>query len=256
MLHIGDQTINPRLVVFDKDGTLIAYDPMWHAWWAHWRAYLRASLAAQAVDAAAFWQELPAALGYGPDPDHWEPLGPLTLASTEELTLLIAGALYRYTGCTWSEAQVLTRAAEEATRVAMEQEDLLVPIGDVAGALRRLHAAGVLLAVATTDNRRPTEVALARLGITELITTFICGDDGVLLKPAPDMALEIARRVGVSPAEAAMVGDTLGDLEMARAAGYGWAIGVASGAVPGHLLAPRADVVIADIHAIQVVDEG
>ena len=155
MLQIAGRALAPRLIVFDKDGTLIAYDPVWHAWWAHWRAHLQAALDDLAVDDTVFWQELQAVLGYGPDPDEWDPLGPLTLASTDELALLIAGALYVHAGRTWSQAQAMARAAENAARAAIAEQDLLQPIGDVAGTLRRLHEAGVLLAVATTDNRGP-----------------------------------------------------------------------------------------------------
>ena len=57
-----------------------------------------------------------------------------------------------------------------------------------------------------------------------------------------------------TPAEAAMVGDTFADLEMARAAGYGWAIAVGCGAVPGEMLAPLADLLIEDVNTIQVAD--
>lgn len=255
MLQIAGRRLDPRLIVFDKDGTLIAYDPVWHAWWAYWRAHLQAALQDAALDDTVFWRELQPALGYGPGPDDWDPLGPLTLASTEELTLLIAGALYRYAGCGWGQAQTMARAAENAARAAMAGQDLLQPIGAVAGTLRRLHDAGVLLAVATTDNRRSAEHDLGRLGVLDLLATLVCGDDGLVLKPAPDMALEIARRVDVDPAQAAMVGDTFADMEMARAAGYGWAVAVGCGAVPGDLLAPVADLLIDDVEDIQVVGD-
>ena len=214
---------------------------------------MAAALAARAVDGTAFWQHLQGILGYGPDPDDWDPQGPLTLAATEELALLVAGVLYAHTGLTWGQAQGVTRTVEDAARAAIAEQDLLQPIGDVAGTLRRLYRAGVLLAVATTDTRGPAEAGLARLGVLELLSTMVCGDDGVTLKPAPDMALEIARRLGVDPAQAAMVGDTFADMEMARAAGYGWAVAVGSGAVPGLMLAPTADLLIDDVNDIQVV---
>ena len=131
--------------------------------------------------------------------------------------------------------------------------DLLEPIGDVKGTLQRLKDQGLLLALATTDDRIPTEEALHELGLSSLFATTICGDDGIPLKPAPDMAREICSRLGVAPQEAMMVGDTVADLIMAREAGYGHLIGVTSGALSRDLLAPHADMVISDIHAIEIV---
>ena len=145
-------------------------------------------------------------------------------------------------------------AAEEEARALLEERvDLIEPIGNVRGALQRMVDCGLLLALATTDTRRPTELALEHMGITSLFATIICGDDGIPLKPAPDMALEIARRVGVQPNEAVMVGDSVSDLVMARNAGLLCSVAVTSGAMPGEMLAPYADIVIPDIHSIEVL---
>jgi HAD superfamily hydrolase (TIGR01509 family) len=132
-------------------------------------------------------------------------------------------------------------------------EELTMPIGDVRGTLERLKRHGLLLALATTDTRATTERALAHLGLSPLFATILCGDEGIPLKPAPDMALEICRRLSVPPQEAIMVGDTSVDLTMARKAGYAWAIGVTSGALSREALAPYADLIIPDIHAIEVL---
>ena len=69
----------------------------------------------------------------------------------------------------------------------------------------------------------------------------------------PDMALEVCRRVGIPPKQTAMIGDTIADMNMAHKAGYGWAIGVASGALSAKALAPHADLVIPDVNAIEVI---
>lgn len=249
MLRIAGQVLTPRLIVFDKDGTLIAFDALWHTWF---RCLLEELAARMQMD--AFTQTgLAETLGYDPESGAWDPRGPLTLASVGEVALLIAGQLYRCRHIPWEEALTIVEQARRAAHARVQQMDLVHPIGDVRGLFSRLRSEGLLLALATTDDRAPTLYALEKLGISALLATVVCGDDGIPPKPAPDMALEICRRLGVAPHDAIMLGDTVADLLMARQAGYARAIGVTSGAASGELLAPHADLVIPDIHAIEII---
>ena len=249
MLRIADRVFDPELVVFDKDGTLIAFDRMWHTWFAH----LMEAIASQVSLDAEIRESLAGTLGCNLDTDEWDPQGPLTIASTGEVGLLIAGQLYRHLGGTWDGALGLVHKAETTARELLMGHDLVDPIGDVRARLQGLKDHGLRLALATTDARVSTERTLGKLGIASLFETMICGDDGIPLKPAPDMGLEICRRLGVAPPRAMMVGDTVADMDMARRAGYGQAIAVTSGALTREMLAPFADLVITDIHAIEVL---
>jgi len=251
MLDIGGRTVQPRLVVMDKDGTLIAFDRLWHTWFRytlqHLGEYVR--LDGQLRTALA------GTLGYDSETDAWDAAGPLTIASTGEVALLIAGQVYRYTDLDWTGALGVVQQASARARAELPLEELVEPIGDVRRTLERLQAQGILLAVATTDDRADTMRGLAKLGVTHLLSAILCGDDGIPLKPEAAMAREICRRLGVSPQEAIMVGDTVADLEMAHRAGYALAVGVTSGASSAGLLAPCADVVIPDVNAIAVIAE-
>ena len=88
---------------------------------------------------------------------------------------------------------------------------------------------------------------LANLGVAQMVDVVIAADDGLALKPAPDMVLAACRATGVAPQQAIVVGDAVPELEMARAAGAGMAIGVTSGVSSAELLAPCADVVLASV---------
>ena len=63
------------------------------------------------------------------------------------------------------------------------------------------------------------------------------------------MVLAFARHLGVAPAQIAMVGDSLHDLDAARAAGA-LAVAVLSGPADRDALAPHADYVVEDIAAL------
>jgi phosphoglycolate phosphatase len=249
MLQIANLRIAPRLVVFDKDGTLISFDTMWRSWFDR----LLHALAAETELSEKTRQGFAETLGYSLATGMWDPLGPLTLASTREVNILMAGALYRYQGKTWDEALALVNRAEQRARLALPS-DLAQPIGDVRALLQQLVDHGILVALATTDSRASTVRTLENLGIAAYFATIVCGDDGLPLKPAPDMAFEICDQLGVSPRQAVMVGDTVADMTMARQAGFGWAVAVTSGALRAEMLAPYADLVIPNIHAIRVVD--
>lgn len=240
--------VDPRLIVFDKDGTLIDFHHMWHTWFAH---FMR-SLDEQVTLRPGVRKELGKTLGYDPDTDVWDTTGPLTVASTVELDTLVAGLLYRHYDLTWEQAASIVRLVEEKARSVLERQDLVRPIGDVRGFLSALRRAGITLGLATTDTRAPTEKTLKALGLTDLFAAVVCADDGISLKPAPDMALTICERVQIAPGEALMVGDTVADLSMARQAGFGWVVGVTSGAMGRDDLLAHADWVLADIHQMDL----
>jgi phosphoglycolate phosphatase len=254
MLSIAGQIVDPHLIIFDKDGTLIAFDLMWKTWYAHLTGALRRQVRFSAEMERALRETLGAdAESASCSGGEWDPDGPLTLAATGEVRLLIAGILYRYGHKAWPEALRITQQAESEARAALEGYDLLQPIGPLRALFERLTQAGILLAIATADDRHPTEDALARLGIASLCAAWVCGDDGVPLKPAPDMVLKLCRDLHTAPEDTIVVGDTVSDLQMGRSAGCGWVIGVTSGALRREYLEPYADLVIPDIHAIEIL---
>jgi phosphoglycolate phosphatase len=103
---------------------------------------------------------------------------------------------------------------------------------------------------ATNDSEAALVAQIERLQIGELID-FFCGyDSGHGAKPGPGMVEAFARALGLPAAAIAVVGDSLHDLDMARAAGAGLTIGVLTGASPRETLAPHADHVIASIAEI------
>ena len=115
-----------------------------------------------------------------------------------------------------------------------------------------LRASGRVVAVATTDDRAPTEATLRVLGVRGDVAAIACGDDGVGVKPDPSMLLALCQAVAIPPERAAIVGDTPADLAMGRAAGAGRVVGVLSGVGSRDELAPLADAVLGSVGELLV----
>jgi phosphoglycolate phosphatase-like HAD superfamily hydrolase len=144
--------------------------------------------------------------------------------------------------------------AERALDAAWHAPDpvaLARPIGDLPGLFGWLHDGGRRVAVATTDDRDPTERTLASLGLTGLIDATVCADDGVPAKPAPDMVLRLCATLGVAPARTAVVGDSPADMRMARDSGARLTIGVLTGVGGRGDLEPLADMVIPSVEQLR-----
>ncbi|PIO77773.1 hypothetical protein TELCIR_00114 [Teladorsagia circumcincta] len=94
-------------------------------------------------------------------------------------------------------------------------------------------------------------VMLRWFGVEELVDIIVCGDDpGSKPKPHPHNAILICRVLQVEPENAVMVGDTLADLGMARAAGLGAAVGVLSGVGGLDHLESHADILIPHVGSL------
>jgi phosphoglycolate phosphatase len=188
-----------------------------------------------------------ASIGYDPAADVVQPGGPLAIDTMAGIQERVAAVLRRWCPNVAAARRILAEAWFEPDPVA-----LAVPLADLPSLFAALHDAGLRIAVATTDDRRPTEATLEGLGLAERVEALLCGDDAGPIKPDPEALVGIATGLGVGVGRVAMVGDTPADLRMAREAGVGRVIGVASGVTARAGLEPLADVVLADVGALVI----
>jgi phosphoglycolate phosphatase len=247
LLHFGSVPFEAGLVVLDKDGTLIDFE-MWNQLAATWVDRLVGDWGGEALR-----DDLCRNMGFDYEKRYSEPQGPMAIATTAQIMAIAAGTLYRH-GMPWPQAEDRARWAFD-TEAEIPLASLIQPAGDLPTLFRALKSAGVSVAVVTTDHRRETEETLQLLGIAGMVDYVLCGDDGVPAKPAPDMLLVTCAKMGVEPARAAVVGDTLGDLIMAERAGAGLRVGVLTGAGTRQVLAPHADVILESVDEIRVAAE-
>jgi beta-phosphoglucomutase len=184
-----------RAVAFDLDGTLVDLERFHH------ESLLRA---AREVGVELTWeqarQRIPHFIG---GPDAVVAAGVAALAPVEVAPAGILAAKQRY------------------FTSAIGAVDQIVPRAGAGEILRWLAGRGVPVAVGTVTER---EIAVGILDRSGLLPLF--GGDRVVtlhdvprLKPAPDVYVETARRLGVPPADQLVFEDSLTGMAAARAAG-------------------------------------
>lgn len=224
------------LVVFDKDGTLLDFEAMWGGWAAELGRRLEAATK-RPVAGDVF-----AAIGFDPVSEHVRPGSPLAIATMGQLEEVVAAVIRR-----WCPNVAAARRAVETAWFEPDPVATAVPTADLGGLFEALVASGRRIAVATTDDRAPTEATLRALGLRQFVSALACGDDGVGVKPDPAMVLAICRALGTEPARTAVVGDTPADLAMGRSAGLGRVVGVLTGVGSREDLEPLADALLESV---------
>jgi HAD superfamily hydrolase (TIGR01509 family) len=109
-------------------------------------------------------------------------------------------------------------SAEVVRRLAERYRERLPLVPGAVEAVRRVAAAWPL-AIASSSNRPLIELALERAGLTDAFQTVVSSEEVPRGKPAPDVYLEAARRLGVEAETCAAVEDSHSGIRSAKAAG-------------------------------------
>jgi beta-phosphoglucomutase family hydrolase len=176
---------NLQGIIFDCDGTLADTMPL------HWRA----------------WQAIAKRHNFHFPEDRFYSLG--GVPSRDILKML-------------GEEQ---RIALDHLAVAREKEAEYLPliaqvepINTVVGVARE-HFGKIPMAVASGGTQSIIEQVLEHLGIRKMFAAVVTSEDVVNQKPAPDIFLEAARRIGVAPQFCRAYEDTDLGMQAIRAAG-------------------------------------
>lgn len=260
ILHAAGASYRIDGILFDKDGTLLDFIHTWGNWSERLLARFSALLLERGlppvgVGLDALWGALRAEDGSVADYDR---RGPLAMGTVDDMLTILAWQGYRE-GLSWAEAKTL---AADARRWADEQLDatrsarLLPGVLDFLEACRRV---GLPLAVVTADETEAAVKHLEWLGIRERFAAIIGTDQVERGKPYPDMALLARERLGLRDGSFAVIGDTEGDMRMAKEAGAGAAIrisaSIASGASSGFADANSADATVATLRELRIAKE-
>jgi alpha,alpha-trehalase len=133
------------------------------------------------------------------------------------------------------------------------REEGVAPYSAAVELIRGLRERGAGVAVISAS--RNAEAVLEAAGVRGLFHQVVDGVEtgrlGLAGKPAPDVFLEAARRLGVPPARAAVVEDALAGVEAGRAGGFGLVVGVDRSGRGRELAARGADVVVESLAELE-----
>lgn len=215
-------------ILFDKDGTLVDFD-------ATWGGAAHAVMHAMSAGDAGLVARLAEAMHFLPAERRFRPTSPMIAGSTADYADIWANILGRVSDAAF--------AAEIDRRFGIETLAHLLPVGEPVVVFAALKARGLRLGIATNDAEASARGQCDKLGLSPYLD-FVAGyDTGHGGKPEPGMILAFARLIGVSPARVALVGDSVHDLDAARAAGA-QAVAVLTGPACREVLEPHADHVI------------
>lgn len=230
---------NIQAIFFDKNGTLEDSE-----------AYLRSlgQKAARLMDAQIPGIGEPLLMAFGINSNIIDPAGLISVASRRE-TEIAAAAYIAETGRGWFESLKIARQGlDEAEKyIGTTPAPLFVGSLEI---LQSLSAAGIKLGIISAASTAEVNTFVTHHQLNDYIQVRIGVDDGPS-KPDPILFLQACRALGVEPEATLMVGDSVGDMQMARNAKAAGCIGITwigkSDNVRG------ADVIINQLDEIQIV---
>jgi len=220
-----------KAILFDKDGTLIDFDKTWA------ETNRKGALIAADGD-AALADALLVACGMDPVTGKTRADSMFAAANASEIAahMVAHGSPF--------EPEELMRRLD---KTFVEGAEKPWPICDLKALMQELAGAGLAVGIASSDGEDSIRRTVEVLDLSSEID-FIAGyDSGHGPKPEPGMLLAFAAHLGVKSSEIAMVGDNNHDMELARAAAAGAAIGVLSGTGTRQTLEELADILIGSV---------
>lgn len=243
-LTVAGRTFEIEAILFDKDGTLLDFIYTWGRWGELLLALFSRELETRKL---APLDTKAALAGWGVRYDgqgtivDYDRNSPLSMGTVDELMTLLAWE-GNQRGLSWAEAKLLAAGSKQEADKSLEQERAVKLLPGVLPFLKACREAKIPLGLVTADETMAAERHLEWAGIRDYFTVCTGADQVERGKPFPDMVNLACEKLGVSASAAAVIGDTNGDMLMARFAGAS-AIGIDMSGNSGHEGLPDAEAV-------------
>ena len=226
-----------KVVIFDKDGTLINHEKMFGPWVINLINNLKIT------NKGDIYKKL----GYNPENNSFIFSSIVARGTNDDIRNFLYNYLLENENFK-SKKEVIQFVKNNWINHKIEKNNL-VTCGNLEKIFTFLKQKNINIAICTSDDRKQTEETISLLGIQNFIDYYICGNDEFSSKPSPEPIFRICEKFGIESSESVMIGDTISDIHAGLNGKCGKIIGVLSGGYDNVSL-HNADVVINSVDGI------
>lgn len=198
-----------KAIIYDKDGTLIKFDPFWVP---VTKAAIRELFKAAITDPEMLDKSVAdAETTVGIHGEVADPQGIISKGTYADVAEVF-NELFSRRGIS---AVITRRDVEAAIEHNLDSGMIEAACKNLREVLENARRRAALYLV-TTDNRAITAKCLDALGIADLFDGVYCDDGATPAKPDPAVANEIMKKLGAKPSDVYMIGDTMTDARFAK----------------------------------------
>jgi len=243
--------VNPEMILFDKDGTLIDV----HHYWSE-MLRLRSELIINQwfrghSEKNTIKRDLIESMGVDLLTGKIKVTGPVGIKPRTFL-VSVASNLVRSKGVSISNSEIEDIFLEVDRTTSEDMSSLVRPLPGVFKLLKNLKNSGIGMSVVSTDITCRTRLAMESLAISHFFTEIIGGDEVQNTKPFPDLALQISKKTGVNVDKMMVIGDNPVDIQMGLSAKINLNIAVLTGLSDTNSFNKLNCIVINNLKSIEV----
>jgi len=192
-----------KLVIFDKDGTLINNELIFAPWTE--KIVTEFSLIFK-FDKNLLYKHL----GYDDKKKVFTEDSIVSKGTNDDIRNAITNFIKNHQGMDYNEARRFVK--NNWCEVTFNSNNV-ISFGNTLELFKKLKKNNIKIAVCTSDDRNHTIKMLKILNVYDIVDKIACGDDLLSSKPSPEPIWEICKKLNVLPSQTIMIGDTISDIQ-------------------------------------------
>ena len=206
---------NIKMVIFDKDGTLIDVHHYWCSMIEFRAEFFIESIKDKSINSDNLYKELVNNMGIDLDTKKMKSEGPVGIKPRSFIVNVALDTIQKYDKTYTKElVEDIFKQVDEFSKTKLN--DIVMALPDVKRILGDLNKANIKTSIATTDLSNRAILAMKSLNINSYFIDIAGADLVENAKPNPDLVQYLLNKYNLVKEEVIVVGDSMADLGMAK----------------------------------------